>query len=362
MRYFFILLVLTVMLIACTKSADEPTPDDNDNTDPTPSTTVKKATGEWIAANDGAGGFTYPESFRNYLFIYEVESNNQLIAYELSSPDIEVAFFLYNSNGERMWQSERGRIVKGEAKLNAGKYYLSVVSERYALGKFELKIGGVKKDIVKVPFEIQKSGEKSWGTNGGGGIAVTPKNHIYTFEVTEDNTYIDIEMESKDTEIGLYLYDTNGQEVERHLGQRRHFIIARLNKGTYAIMAATKVRGSRGNYTLKLLGKVKNLKKHEVSEKVMEGNMASNKDIKTFTFEITEENSLIDLQLTSATLKVGLKLYDSDGQLVGDDGYTSSAILVGRVKKGTYKLIASSNPYVASPSGNFKLVAVGNFK
>ncbi len=363
MRHLLTLLLLIGILTACTKTADEPSPDDI-AAGHKPGTTIKNATAEWKADNGGAGGFDYPESFKNYQFDYEVEGNNQLITYSLTSSQIEVAFFVYDANGARLSESEGGRNVNDEKMLNAGKYRIVVMAERYALGKFELKIGNIKKDIVSVSFEVLKSGDKSWGEYGGGGAYVTPKNHFYSFEVTEDNTYIDIEMESKDTEIGLYLYDTNGEGIVGDDGKRKHFVIAKLNKGIYQIMAATFTRGSRGNYTLKVFGKTQNLNKRSVSEKAIEGNIANNKDVKMYTIEITENSSLIDLQLDATPMQVAIHLYESSGKLVKNTlpGYNNSVALIERVQKGTYKVYVEPYPYGDSYSSNFKLVAVGNFK
>lgn len=361
MRYFKTLLLLIGILTACTKPTDEPSPEDI-AAGHKPGVSIKKAIGEWKADNSSAGGFNYPESFKNYQFEYEVEGSNQSITYSLTSSDIDVAFFLYDTNGARLAQSTSGRSVTGEKTLNAGKYRIVVMADRYALGKFELKIGGISKDIVFVPFEILKSGEKSWSENGGGGTYVTPKNHFYTFEVTEDNTYVDIEMESKDTEIGLYLYNTNGQEIIGDDGQRRHFVIAKLNKGIYQIMAATYLRGSRGNYTLKVFGKTKNLSIRNVNEKVIEGNIANNKDVKEYIFEITENNSLLDVEFNSLNVELALNLYESSGKIISQTFiHVTSGGFIAKVQKGTYKVYVSPRNY-GSQSGNFKLVAVGNFK
>lgn len=369
MKKFTILLLLIAIFTSCSTSKDDPIPDltpEEIASGHKIGTLIKKISGEWKAENSGAGGFEYPESFKNYQFDYEVDADNQLITYSAQSSDIDINIFLYEANGTRLWQSGKGRNVKGERTLNAGKYRIVVMADRNAVGKFELKIGNITKEIAPVSFEILKSGETSWGVNGGGGNSLTPKNHFYTFEVTEDNTVVDVEMESKDTNIILALYNTNGELIKGEvLQRRRHFILAKLNKGIFQVMAATGARGARGNYTLSVFGKTKALLKRPIAEKLFEGNMAKTNDIKTFTIEVTQNSSVIDLQLNTIGMVSAVYLYDNAGELIEKapaGGYLNSATLIARVQKGTYKVYIEPFPYGQSISTNFKLLAVGEIK
>jgi hypothetical protein len=316
--------------------------------------------GEWVAVKGGAGGFNEAESYKNYQLEYEVEGSNQEVTFTLESSDINVAFMLYHANGERMGVSRTGRNPTDTKTLNSGKYRIAILAERNGLGKFKLTIGGIKKDIVQVPSETLKSGEKNWGEYGGGGRAVTPKNHIYSFEVTEDNTWVDIEMNSKDTEIALYVSNANKEIVAQAIARRSHYHLLRFNKGSYSIMAATDVRGSRGSYTLDVYGKVKNLSLVEYQTKVIEGNWINDQDLKIYDIEVTENNNF-DFEISSPATGFVYALHDSNGNQLSRETrmIPGSAFGSGILPSGKYRFYAQ--PYGAG-NGNFKIVIVGKIK
>ncbi len=325
--------------------------------------TIKIATGEWTAANGGAGGFTNEESYKNFQFEYEVEANNQTVKFGLKSNDLDVQFFLYKANGEKLIDSNKGRSVGVEAILNAGVYRMVVMAERNGRGKFELSINALKKDIKRLESKTIRSTNASWGEHGGGGLVRSPKNGFYTFEVTEDNTFVDIEMESTDTEIGLFIYDANTEVIARSYGinDRSSYFVKKLNKGKYAIMASSAKRNARGKYQVNIYGKVDKLVERKFIEEVIESNWKNGNEIVSYDFEITENNSLFDVELSSSNYKVGLKIIDSKGKTVGTGVNANNVSDIIAVQKGIYKI--QVYPWsLNSGSGNFKLVTVGDFK
>jgi hypothetical protein len=353
---FFIFISI---LTSCNKKVGEPNPD---GTTGQPSKNSRSFSGEWVANKGGAGGIQNPESFKNFQLEYEIENNNQAIKYELSSTDLDVSFFLYDANGSRLFNSTTGRNVSDEKTLNEGKYRIVVMAERNGLGKFSLKITGIKKEIVKIVSKALNSKEKAWSDQGGGGLYGTYRNHIYTFDVTENNAYVDIEMESKDTEIGLYLFDQI-QVLEQATGRRSHYVLGKLNKGTYSIMTATAVRGTKGKYTMNVYGKVDNLKQVESQEKVINGNWENGRVVDKYKFEVTENNTAFDVELSSPAYQIAFAIVNERGVVVGGPQYGggNSEFSIVRLQSGSYEVyVYPANTY--SGSGNYKLAVFGKFR
>ncbi len=330
-----------------------------------PATPITKiVTGEWIAANGGAGGFTNEESFKNFQYEYEVESNNQTVRFELKSNDLDVQFFLYKANGEKLIVSNKGRSVGVEAVLNAGVYKMVVMAERNGRGKFELSINALKKDIKRLESKTIRSTNGTWGEYGGGGFVRSPKNDFYTFEVTEDNTFVDIELESADTEIGLFVYDTNGEILARPTltSDRYLYFIKKLNKGKYSIMASSAKRNARGKYQVNVYGKVDKLIEKEYVTSIGEDTWKNGKDEQGWAVEVTENNSLLDVELSSTDYKVKFEIVDSSGKKVGSGNNNSNNVSdIITVQKGKYSIYVSPASQI-SLIGKYKLIIVGDLK
>lgn len=359
-KHLAVILFLFTFLVSCEKGSDEPNPDGSTGK---PSKDSRSFTASWVAERGGAGGIQNPESFKNFQLEYEVEGNNQSINYRLTSADLDVSFFLFDANGARVYESETGRSVGADWTLNAGKYRIVVMAERNGLGKFSLVINGINKDIVKIPSSIVNTGNKTWSEQGGGGLEVTYRNHVYTFEVTENNSYVDVEMFSNDTEIGLYLFDQT-QLILYAEGQRSRYLLGKLNKGTYTIMAATALRGSRGNYQLNLYGKVENLLQRQSQEKVINGNWANGKSVDQYTFEVTANNSVLDVELSCPDYGVSSYIVNDKGATVGGHIYGGGNYVYDIVSlpAGTYQIYVAPNNSFETRSGNYKLVVSGLFK
>lgn len=325
--------------------------------------------GEWLAAEGGAGGRDNPESYKNFQLEFLVEEDNKPILILLTSPMLDVSYVLHNTLGEVIERSSAGRSVDGEQVLNKGKYRIVVMADRNAVGKFQLDIHGIRKAILPLPREILNSGSKNWGDLGGGGNALTPKNHMYTFEVTEDNAVVDIELASPDTDISLYIGNINGEIIEKTSGNRSRFKLVKFNKGTYYVMAGSHVRGSKGGYTLNVYGKVKNLKQITAKNKAVDGVWQVGNDTHTFELEVTEDNSLLDVELTSTSnLWLGFEVVDSKGVRVitrSNVGvHKNLTYTIVRVQKGKYNIISQPGFYSGpnAPRATFKVNAVGQIK
>ena len=322
---------------------------------------VRYVKGEWLAAQGGSGGTNNFDTFKNFQYNFEVGENNRSVEINLSSGEIDVQFALFDPLGQRLNVSSIGRTPSGKYTLNAGKYRLVVCAARRAVGKFEFIIQGVLKDPEKIVSQTLQSGSQNWGMLGGGGLAKTFKNHFYTVEITDDNSSADIELESADTEVALYIYDELGQRIVNEYGNRYEFRIMAVKKGTYTVMVGTNSRGSVGSYRLNVHGKVQNLKKVESQVNTVKGNWANNAAADTYSLEITSaNNSTLDMDLSSADVNVSVELQTGAGTYIFRKVSNKNEFIVSNeLPKGTYRIVVK--PYGSTGSGAYTLNVHGQF-
>ncbi len=329
----------------------------------------RKTPGEWAAAQVGAGGFGNTESFKNSQFAFEIGAASQTVTVGLTSATMDVQYALFDPLGQQLDLSAKGRDLTKKYTLNAGKYRIVVMADRQAVGTFTLTTLGLNADPVRIESQVLQSGSQSWGALGGGGKAVTFKNHFYTFDITADNSTTDIELFSADTDIVLTLYDALGQQVATTSisSGRYRFLLQAVKKGTYTVMAATSLRAAVGNYQLNIFGKVANLKRVE-SQLVQSGSqswgpLGGGGNVRTFknhfyTVEVTEDNTPVDFAIESADVDVEMVIYNPLGQVIASDFFNARyRFKILDLKKGTYTVMAATN--VRAAVGNYQLNIFG---
>lgn len=361
-------LIFCILLLAgCTIKREYVTPQTNSTPGPTIPKTVDPnapTTGEWTQAKGGAGGFPNYESFKNFQYNFEIEGNNQAVAIQLLCDVIDVQYALFNPLGQQIDVQGRGRNVgSNNYTLNAGKYRIVVTADRQAVGKFSLSLIGTKAGATLIPSNILQSNTQNWGALGGGGKDVTYKNHFYTFDVTEDNFSVDVELESPDTDVALYVYDQLGQPLNTsYFGDRSKYVILKLNKGTYSVMAATVTRGSVGNYTLRLVGKAQNLQRVESQFTTVKGTWDSKTAADLYSVDLTPNTSPLDIELTSAETVCQIDLQNTSGTTLTNTTLANNSIhLLGKnLAKATY-LIKVYPGRVSGKPGNYTLNLYGRY-
>lgn len=325
-------------------------------------TITRNVTGEWLGAEGGAGGTGNFESYKNFQYNFEVGANNQKVEISLKSPDIDVQFVVFDPLGQRLLTSSTGRSVANIYTLNTGKYRLVVCAARRAVGKFEFLVNGITGNPIKISSQFLQSGTQSWDVLGGGGPDKSYKNQFYTFEVTEDNSSVDVELSSADTEVGLHLYDELGQRIVYQYANRYEYKTIAVKRGIYTVMAATNKRGSIGNYQVNIFGKIRNLKRITSQVNSVTGRWATNTAVDTYSLQITSTaNSPLDIEVSSADANPYIYLQSS----VGSD--LETRLLTQRINfitskdlpKGTYriKVIPGGN----KEFGNYTLTVHGLF-
>ncbi len=343
MKNLIILLTFFSLLAGCKKD-DTPEPLKN-----------RSIGGEWITAKGGSGGYNNFDSFKNVQYNFEVGGSNQVVDILLSSDVIKVQYALFDPLGQKIYVSPIDKSVSESHTMNAGKYRLVICADRRAVGKFGFTIKGVLGDPNVISSQILDSGSQNWGTLGGGGRVKTFKNHFYTFDITDDNTSIDVEMESADTEISFILYDELGTAVANQSGQRYESQIKAAKKGTYTLMAGTNVRGSVGNYVFRIAGKVNNLQRVVSQSNSSKGSWTSSSAADkfgnlsdTYSLKLTSNNSSLDIELSSSDSFVELYLAYDNGTFID---YNVQSFLQNKTVKilsrelptGLYKIIVQSH-------------------
>lgn len=343
MKKIFILLVLN-LLFAC---------EEKDNVPPVQK--IRSFTEEWTAAKGGAGGLQVFESFKNYQYNFEVTGDNQQVDIVLSSIVIDVQFALFDPLGRQIRYTKAARSTTETFTLDTGQYRLVICAARQAVGQFSFTIKGVKTDPIRIESQILQSGTQNWGPLGGGGYYKTFKNHFYTFDITEENSSLDIELKSADTNVGLVLYNDLGQAIGGQKGDRYEYIVGPVKKGTYTAMVCTNERGGVGNYSMNIFGKIVNLQKITSQTNTVKGSWtASNKrdkfgyPIEEYSIELTSNSSPLDIEISSSDTFVELYLYSVGG--VGIDNHVQSflqnksyTILTKDLPKGKYIITTRSH-------------------
>jgi hypothetical protein len=362
MKNLFALLLMATVLMGCPGKDDPVTEEETKLKD-------GLANGEWSAAST-AGGFDNYTSYKNFHYTFEVAEANQVVSFDLISGDIDLQYALFDPLGNRVATSTRGRQISAPyTAKSAGIHRIVVSADRRAIGKFSLKVTGTKAGVEPVSFQTLRSETQNWGPLGGGAGKKTFKNHFYTFEVVGDNSAVDVELLSADTDVSLYLYDNLGALVTARQANRYEYIIQPVNKGVYTVMAGTESRGSVGNYNLNLFGKVQNLKRVTASSETKPDKWSAGKiqDIlHKYSLDITSEaNSPLDIELSSPDVNVVIELQDKSGANIGGIyGAQKSQFFISKdLPKGSYRIqVRPSGTLGGNTSGGkYDLTVVGQF-
>lgn len=333
MKNFFVLIGLVLLINSC---GGVYLPDD----DPTPIT--PNVLGQWSASDGGAGGFTNFDSFKNFQYNFEIVGNNKRLDIDLESSDINLNYMIFDPLGNELLKRGSSKRAFNEYvdQLSTGKYRFVVSADRRAVGRFTLKTTGTKSGLARIASQTLKTNTQNWGALGGGGRERTFKNHFWTFDITENNTSIDTELESADTDIYIMVYDELGQPIIRNTsGSRYQYFVGAAKKGTYTVMAATDKRGGVGNYRLNVFGKVANLKKIETQAQTLTGRWANKDAVDIYTLRLTSNNSPLDIEASSADTGVRMELQTNvGGKIESTQSANNTEVIVRELAQGTYRI------------------------
>ena len=330
---------------------------------------VRVITGSWTAADGTSGGTDYTS--RNKFYSFEVTTNNQPVSLTLTSSDINVGVSLYDQLGNRVVNRGTGRSIVLDNIINAGTYSVMIYSsQRYDIGTFRLAGRGIASEFTPRPAPRVQAANVSFGSEGGGGgignrFPISPRNHYYTFDVTEDNTFVDINVASANISMWLNLRNPAGAEADYTFGLlpvgTPRYLIPKLNKGTYGLYVGSGTRDAIGTYTVEIFGNVQNLKQTEYNSAIQPDSYIGKNGAITYTLTVTEDNTPLDISLRSPDIAGSVALYNPNGTRVDYSTVANNySFLLNVVNKGTHKIVITPGS-TTSGIGKYTLSVYGKF-
>ncbi len=329
---------------------------------------VRSVNGSWTAADGTSGGPDY--SPRNRFYSFDVATSNQPVSLTLTSPDINVGIRLYDQLGNLVLDRGTDRSVVLDKTLNAGTYSVMVyTSQKSDVGTFRLAGSGLAAAFTPLPTTRLQATNVSFGDEGGGGgfgnrPPISPRNHFYTFDITEDNAPTEINVSSADVSVWLVLRAPTGEETYTYGTQPAgtpRTILKKFNKGTYGLYIGTGKRDDIGKYSLEVTGKVQNLKQTVYNSAIQAGSYVGKKAAITYTLTVTEDNSVLDVSLRSPDIVGNIDIYNPSGiRLDYSTAATNYVYAIEKVNKGTHKIVVTPG-ISTSGTGNYRLSVYGKF-
>jgi hypothetical protein len=311
------------------------------------------------------GGGGRAVTYKNHFYTVEVTEDNTPIDFALESANVDLNMVIYNPLGQPIASDFfNSRYEFKVIVLPKGTYtVMAATDNRGAVGNYQLNIFGKVANLKRVESQILQSGTQDWGTLGGGGNVKSTKNHFYSFDVTEENTPLDFEIESADTETSLFLYNSLDVAIVEQRGSRYLFRLIAARKGTYTIMAGTLNRGDVGKYSLRVFGKVANLKRIPSVSANAEGNWQTGRSFDTYSIQITDSNAPLDIDLSSPDTKVAIYLQNSVGTFLDKTyfPYKSIALPIESLPRGTYRIVVQTHNPIFDPGGSYIMNVFGRF-
>ena len=328
---------------------------------------VRIINGSWTTVGGTSAGIAY--SPRNKFYSFDVATNNQPVSLTITSADVNVGVALYDPLGVKIDGFGTARSLTVDKVVNAGTYSVMVYTgQRYDAGTFRLAGRGLASEFTLKPSARVQATNVSFGTEGGGGgfsnrVPVSPRNHYYTFDVTEDNTFTDITVSSADIAMWMNLRNPTGTQVAYNAGTvngPRDFV-EKLNKGTYGLYVASDKRDAIGAYSLDIFGKVENLKRATVNSAIQADSYIGKNGTISYNLTITEDNSTLDASIRSPDITGTLEILKPDGSRLD---YTIVAsnydYVVTTANKGVYKVVIKPG-LGTSGIGKYTLSVYGKF-
>lgn len=316
---------------------------------------TETVSGEWTPDRFSAGDYVSP---RNHFYTFDVNSEKAItLSLDLTKHG---KYKLYNSLGELTEYSFSGQSHTDEMVLRADSYTLMIcLSERYEIGTYTLSVTGIDSPLRKTQFREMNEKDGTWEKEGTGGNYHTPRNPLYSFKVDADNAYVDINVDYTNIDGSITLTDSLGQKIDNTFSGRRRHLLAKLNKGVYKVWFHTVDRDVAGaKYALSVVGDISELAKKEIIRREVTGKWSSLNQLIYYNFEVTENNSKVDISLKSPDTNARLYLYDGNGRQLD---YTLSGpdrFLIYDVGKGNYRIRISNSNGV---NNSYTLIVYGNF-
>ena len=214
----------------------------------------------------GGGGHwhEWQKSFRNDHYTFRVSEENSMVDINLSSMDEDVYIHLYDSLDYHKYPSIA---PQGEIELvrevDIGTYYVIVCisnedrDNREAT--YNLSVNGQITNLNLV--EANETVKTEIISNGAGNDWTSSDNHVYEFEVTSENSTIDIIHSSTSFYPRHWIIDEFDKVIDYGHGEKELDQLTDVDKGIYQLICGTSHPGDQGQYKLSVVGRFKDFHK-----------------------------------------------------------------------------------------------------
>ncbi|GHB88925.1 hypothetical protein [Persicitalea jodogahamensis] len=202
-----------------------------------------------------------------------------------------------------------------------------------------------------LPKEAKSSGQWNEALGKGGGDVISPRNHLYSFEVKSDDQTVTVKL-SADTDVRFHVYDPLGQQIVFSNASREETREIILKKGVHSVWVNCRERDGLGSYKLSVTGtsgltripyERMKLEKVKFSADGGGGNgyWTPSYTFKNhyYQFETTEDKSLVDISMDMSVNDGFFILYNQLGEAVGYSNSGRSEWLVRELPKGKHTIL-----------------------
>ena len=348
-----------------------------------PEVVVQKTTGEWIDPATttppnsisawASGDVIY--SPRNFHYTFEAQANKPY-SFTVSSTDIPVGVAVFDASKNKVAYSTgySSSSPCNFTALSAGTYEVMIsANQRGRVGKFTLQSLGLANALIPVTYTKLTSPQipQPFTPDGGGGQGYSPKNQLYTFDLTKSNEPFDINVVATTNTIWLEVYGPSGKKIATTTYYRTGPVVSyvsdktndELLAGTYKVWVGTEKRDDPIGTRFEVMGSVANLKlavpqSASISNTIQEVPCCSDIPSQLYEINVISDNTPFDLAIKSADVSVKVVLLDVNGSAIKTIYSANTPYTTTNLNKGTYRLNVSTNNY-GSHKGTYTLTAYG---
>jgi hypothetical protein len=307
---------------------------------------------------------------------------------ELENATAGYSMYLYDDNDNQIggdYYSSSGNKIVINKKVQKGKYFIKISPYSWSgisSGSYTLKAtypGVIKRDSKT--FEPNNTMETSYPITSG--VAYSSKSDssidqdVYRF-TTPKNGEVRIELDQTTAGYSMYLYDENGNQVSGDYyssSGSKIVIYVKVDTGTYYIKVSPYSWSGTTYATYRIKATYAAAIKHdsktfepnntvETSYPVASGmtynsTSSSNIDLDVYKFTTSKDGEVL-LTLNKTTAGYSMYLYDSNGNSISGDYYSSSGntiTLRKNLAKGTYYIKVSPYNWSGTSSASYRLFA-----
>lgn len=319
----------------------------------------------------GGGGYNNINTNRNHHYQIEIVGNNSIISVFANFAGITGKIYLLNS----AYNSVSYSGTSTEAKIenlqieNGGIYYIIIATDIDDEGTYSLDICGDVFSAERIQTVEDSFNDQEWSPGGGFYSPYSWRNQHYSFDILEDNCFIDMIVRSEGTNVRIYLLNSAGNTVsysgvstnEQILGYNIE------NSGTYMISANTD-ENHTGSFDLSIFSRagfidnVIKINSTDFSPKTGAWNPGggiynyNSPDNDRYTFEVLE-NTHIDIIGKSQGANCRIYLLDSGGNSITYTGIDTYVEINSReISQGTYTISINADE---SDNGTYELFLYG---